>query len=138
MDSLINQEKNMIKRECNRFKVLGATLYYKKMPLFWGKEYYTESYYPVIDLSKGGLKFLCNNRLKPGESVMVKLSIPEIDEQPEIRGIVRWISRNREHSYRYQTGISFNSYGLRKKENPVHILSFLKSLESSHTATIEN
>jgi len=63
---------------------------------------------------------------------MIKLNIPETDEQPEIRGIVRWISRNREQSYRYQTGMSFNSYGHGKQENPVQILSFLQSIESSY------
>jgi Tfp pilus assembly protein PilZ len=121
----------MIKRECKRFNIPGTTLFYKKVPLFWGKEAYSNDYFPVLDISRGGLKFLCNDRIGPGESVIVKLNIPGTDEEPEIRAIVRWISRNREQSYRYQTGVSFNSYGTGKKENSIDILSLLKALESN-------
>jgi Tfp pilus assembly protein PilZ len=122
----------MIKRHCMRFNIPGTTLFYKKVPLFWGKKRYSDDYFPVLDMSRGGLKFLCNDRMGPGESVVVKLNIPGTDEQLEIKAIVRWISRNREESYRYQTGVSFNSYGTGKKDNPVDILSLLKTLESDH------
>jgi hypothetical protein len=119
----------MIKRHCKRFNIPGATLFYKKVPLFWGKKRYPDDYFPVLDISRGGLKFLCNDRISPGESVILKLNIPGIEAQPEIRAIVRWISRNREESYRYQTGVSFNSYGTGEKENPADLLSLLKALE---------
>jgi Tfp pilus assembly protein PilZ len=122
----------MVKRHCKRFNIPGTTLFYKKVPLFWGKKRYSDDYFPVLDLSRGGLKFLCNDRMGPGESVIVKLNIPGTDEQVEIKAIVRWISRNREESYRYQTGVSFNSYGTGKKDNPVNILSLLKALESDY------
>lgn len=122
----------MIKRHCKRFNIPGTTLFYKKVPLFWGKRRYSDDYFPVLDMSRGGLKFLCNDRMGPGESVIVKLTIPGADEQVEIKAVVRWISRNREESYRYQTGVSFNSYGSGKKDNSLSILSLLKTLESEH------
>jgi Tfp pilus assembly protein PilZ len=126
----------MIRRKCQRFNIPGTTLYYKKIPLFWGKKQYSEDYFPVLDISRGGLKFLCNDRIGPGESIVIKLNIPGSEAGVEIRAIVRWISRNREQSYRYQTGVSFNSYGTGKKDNPVDILSFLKALESAHQPTV--
>lgn len=122
----------MIKRECKRFNIPGTTLYYKKIPLFWGRKQYSDDYFPVLDISRGGLKFLCNDRIGPGESVVLKLNIPGTNLQPEIKAIVRWISRNREQSYRYQTGVSFNSYGIGKKDNPIDVLDFLTALETDH------
>lgn len=123
----------MKKRHCERFNIPGATLFYKKKPRLWGKEDYSDDYFPVLDISRGGLKFLSNDRISPGSEVTLKLVFPNLeDAQPEIQAVVRWISRNREESYRYQTGVSFNAYGPGKKENPEEILSLLKSLESGH------
>ena len=93
------------------------------------KHDYPDIYYPVPDFSCGGAKFLCNDRLKAGTPIIVKLVIPGFDESPELLSSVRWISKNREQSYQYQTGIAFNSYGNKKNENPVEILSFLKTIE---------
>ena len=80
-------------------------------------------------MSRGGAKFLCNERLKAGKSIIIKLNIPGIHQKPEILANVRWISKNPEPSYSYQTGIAFNSYGKGKNENSIAILALLKSLE---------
>ena len=119
----------MIKRQCERFSIPGTTLHYTKIPLFWGKKKYSDDYFPVLDISRGGLKFLSHDRIAPGSKVFLKLNIPGTDVQPELRAVVRWISRNREESYRYQMGVAFNAYGTGKKENPIEILSLIKSLE---------
>ena len=122
----------MEKRECIRFNIPGTTLFYKKTNKLGHSREYPDDYYPVLDLSRGGLRFLTNERPKIGLPVEVKISIPETDHQPEIKGIVRWVARNLEKSYRYQTGIMFNAYGKRKKDNPSEILSFFQSLEQEH------
>ena len=119
----------MKKRSCNRFSIPGTTLYYKKKPGLFMKQSYPDIYYPVSDLSCGGARFLCNDRLKAGTSIIVKLVIPGFDESPELLSSVRWISRNREPSYPYQTGIAFNQYGTNRAENSLETLSVLKSLE---------
>ena len=93
------------------------------------KSQYSDSYYPVLDFSRGGAKFVCNERFKAGKTIIIKLNIPGIDQPPELIAHVRWISKNREQSYKYQTGISFNSYGDRKNENPPEILALLKKME---------
>ncbi len=83
-----------------------------------------------MNLSRGGAKFVCHNRLKVGTGVSVLLEIPSIDRQIEINSTVRWVARNPEESYRYQVGISFSAYGKRKNENPIEILEILKKIEN--------
>lgn len=121
----------MEKRQCRRFKIPGAVLYYRKSPLFWGRGTYPDAYYPVLDISRGGLCFVTNDRIKVGLPVHIKIQIPGLDHPPEIQATVRWISRNREESYRYQTGVSFNAYGEGKKDNPAKILTLIKTLETN-------
>jgi hypothetical protein len=121
---------NLKKRNCKRFNIPGTTLHYKEKPFFFLAGKYSEDYYPVLNLSKGGAKFLCNHRLAPGTGITIKLDIPGSDQAPEILANIKWISKNPEQSYRYQTGISFNSYGERKNENSMGILSFLEGLEA--------
>lgn len=120
----------MKKRTCTRFHVPGATLTYKNKPAFLKKESYLPDNCPVLDLSPGGAKFLCSQRLEPGKDIVIKLNVPETDKEYEILATIRWISKNPEQSYRYQTGVSFRAYGSRKNNNPVQILSFLKELET--------
>jgi len=119
------------KRSCKRFTIPGTVLYYKNKPYFFGKGKYSDDYYPVINISKGGLSFLSNQRLKAGTSLIVKIIIPGISVESEIIAVVKWISKNHEQSYRYQTGLAFSSYGDRKNQNPKEILSFLENLEST-------
>jgi len=120
------------KRTCDRFSIPGTTLYYKHKPSLFKKPQYSEHYFPVINMSKGGAKFLSNERLRAGKSITIKITIPGKEESVEILADVRWISKNPEQSYRYQTGIAFNSYGVKKNENPVEILAFFESLEKTN------
>lgn len=117
------------KKRCSRFTIPGITLYYKDKPGLFIKHKYSDHYYPVLDMSKGGAKFLCNERLKAGKKIIVKINIPGIDQKSEILATIRWISRNPEQSYQYQVGIAFNPYGNKKDENPMEILTLLESLE---------
>ena len=119
----------MRKRSCKRFSVPGTTLYYKYKSSFLKKHEYSYHYFPVLNLSKGGANFLCNEKFKAGKTLIVKIVIPGVDQEPEILANVRWISKNHEKSYKYQTGIAFNMYGSKKDENPVGILTLFESLE---------
>jgi len=118
------------KRNCKRFNIPGITLHYREKLFFLFTGKFSADYYPVINLSRGGAKFLCHQRLTPGSRITVKLNIPEYDQVHEILASIRWISKNPEKSYRYQTGISFNSFGKRKNENSMEVLAFLEKLET--------
>jgi len=117
------------KRKCARFTIPGTTLYYKKKGFFSNRKKYSHNYFPVLDLSKGGASFLTNQRIKIGASIIVKLSIPGVDSPLEILSVIKWVSRNREESYIYQTGIAFNAYGEKKNQNSPKILEVLTNLE---------
>jgi len=123
------------KRNCKRFSIPGTIIYYKNKPRFFGHGKYTKDYYPVINMSKGGVNFLCDQRLAAGAQLIVKVSIPGTETEPEIIANVKWISKNPEQSYRYQTGIAFNSYGDGKNKNSRNILSLLESLERKSDKT---
>jgi hypothetical protein len=122
----------MEKRQRRRFSVPGTTLLFKKKAILWKKLEYSNDDYPVLGMSRGGLRFLSGDRIKVGLPIRVKLSIPGTGIQPEIDAVVCWSSRKGKEGDRYQTGVSFKSFGPGKKENPVEILSYIKTLESSH------
>ncbi len=84
-------------------------------------------------MSKGGASFLTDQRIKPGSILMVKLTIPDINSPIEIIGTTRWITKNREESYRFQMGISFNQYGEGRNQNRSEILDMFKELEKKYT-----
>ena len=121
----------MKKRNCRRFNIPGTTLYYREKPFLFFTGNYSADYYPVLNFSKGGAKFLCPQRLTPGRQITIKLNVPGTDQVPEILASIKWISKNPEQSYRYQIGIGFNSYGNGKNKNAVEILSLLEELEES-------
>ena len=81
-------------------------------------------------MSRGGLKFLSNHKISVGSDLTLKINIPGLEHPKEIKAVLRWVSRNKEQSYRYQNGVSFNPYGTGRDENPLEILNFLKALES--------
>jgi hypothetical protein len=120
------------KRSCIRFSVPGAILSYRKKPRFWRRNGFSEDRFPVVDLSRGGAKFLSDHRLKVGLEIDVRIHIPEVDETLEMSAMVRWVGRNPGTSYRFQTGIAFSPYGTRKRENAPEILDQLKQLESAY------
>ncbi len=124
----------MKKRNCKRFSVIGVTLYYRKKPLLWGRGEFTRDYFPVLDMSRGGLRFLSNHKISPSSALTLKVNFPGVDHPKEIKAVLRWVARNREESYRYQNGVSFNAYGNGKQENPLEILDLLKDLEKNKSA----
>jgi len=119
----------MKKRSCKRFSIPGTIIYFRDRPRFFSRSKYTNDYYPVINMSRGGVNFLSDQRLSIGAQLIVKLNTPKTPTGPEIIANVKWISKNKEHSYRYQTGIAFNSYGDGKNKNSWKILTFLENLE---------
>jgi len=51
-------EKGMERRLCQRFKIAGATVSYRRNKLFSSKAKVDEEFCPVLDLSRGGVRFL--------------------------------------------------------------------------------
>ena len=123
------KEQGLKKRNCTRFSITGLTLFYREKPRFWEKGEFTRDYFPVLDISRGGLRFLSNHKISVGSPLTLRVYFPGIDRPTEIKAVMRWISKNHEKSYKYQNGVSFNPYGKGKDENSVEVLDLLKTLE---------
>lgn len=118
----------MERRTCLRFIIPGATVYYREEGLiFPGK--YSEDYFPVYDISRGGLRFLNQNFMRVGAGVTLKVIIPQEEIPLVLKGKVSWISTNPGRSYKYQVGIQFAPYGRNKNDNSPEDLNRLISME---------
>jgi hypothetical protein len=123
------EDKGMERRACSRFEIPGATVSYKEKKLFFSKKEITEEYTPVLDLSRGGLRFLGQELLKNKRRVSLIISIPDEGIPLSLKGRVLWTSFNPGKSYKYQIGIQFDPYGEKKEQNSPEDLAKLITLE---------
>ena len=122
-------DKGIERRLCQRFKIPGATVSYRKERLFSSKTKIDEEFCPVLDLSRGGLRFLTQKPLKFKSKIRLQLSIPGERLPLDLKGRVRWSTFNAGKSYKYQAGVQFNPYGLEKDQNPPQVLTKIVGLE---------
>ncbi len=123
-------EATLEKRTCLRFRIPGATVSYKKdKPLIKKGADYIEEFCPVLDVSRGGIRFLSQEVLKYESKVALKISIPGETIPMTLKGKVRWYSPNPGKSYKYQIGIQFAPYGEKKDQNNPASLTKIIALE---------
>ena len=122
-------DKEVERRLCQRFTIPGATVSYRKEGLFSSKARTDEEFCPVLDLSRGGVRFLTQKPLKFKSRISIQLSIPGERVPLDLRGRVRWSTFNAGKSYKYQAGVQFNPYGLEKGQNVPQTLTKIVSLE---------
>ncbi len=127
-------EKGMERRLCQRFKIDGATVSYRRARLFSSKAKVDEEFCPVLDLSRGGVRFLTQKPLKFKSKVSVQLAIPGERASLDLKGRVRWSTFNAGQSYKFQAGVQFNPYGLEKDQNPPQTLTKIVGLEQKFSA----
>lgn len=127
-------DKRVERRTCERFLVPGAVVYWKKAHLvFSGK--FTEEYYPVFDVSRGGVRFLYHEAPEVGTAVELKIVIPGESEPFFLKGGVAWTSLNPGKSYKYQVGVQFAPFGEHRGQNSGETLERIISLEERFKAT---
>jgi Tfp pilus assembly protein PilZ len=122
-------EKGLERRLCQRFKISGATVSYRKEKLLSSKTKIDEEFCPVLDLSRGGVRFLTQKPLKFKSKVTLQLSIPGDRIPLSLKGRVRWSTFNAGKSYKYQAGVQFSPYGLEKNQNVPQALTKIVALE---------
>lgn len=105
------------RRTCIRFEIPGATLSYKKDKALLPETKYGEEFCPILDISRGGLRFLTQENLKINSNVTLKISLPGERVPLVMKGQVRWSAINAGKSYKYQIGVQFNPYGEKKGQN---------------------
>ncbi|OGD17707.1 MAG: hypothetical protein A2V76_02905 [Candidatus Aminicenantes bacterium RBG_16_63_14] len=128
-------DKGIERRLCQRFKIPGATVSYRKERLFSSKTKIDEEFCPVLDLSRGGLRFLTQKPLKFKSKIRLQLSIPGERLPLNLKGRVRWSTFNAGKSYKYQAGVQFNPYGLEKDQNVPQVLTTIVGLEQKFVGT---
>ncbi len=110
-------ENEIEKRSCLRFKIPGATVNYQKKSILFTKPGFIEEFCPVLDISRGGIRFLSQNALRPTTDVSLKISVPGEKIPFTMKGVVKWSSLSEGKSYKYQVGVQFNPYGEKKDQN---------------------
>ena len=129
--------KGIERRSCLRFEIPGATVSYKKKSLLPSKEDYAEEFCPILDISRGGIRFLTQKPLKIDSNIILKISIPGEKIPLVQKGRVRWSSLNVGKSYKYQIGVQFNVYGEKKDQNLVSNLTKIIALEQKFASKEE-
>jgi len=122
-------DTGMEKRNCVRFKIPGATVSYKTGNVLPSDEIFDEEFCPVLDISRGGILFVCQNKLEPETKLHMKISIPGERTPLQFKGTIRRVLPNPGKSYKYQTGIQFFPYGEKKDQNYLGNLVKIISLE---------
>ena len=103
------EDNGIEQRTCIRFSIPGATISYQF------KEH-VEEFSPLVDISRGGLKFMGKKPPEIHAEVTLNLSIPGERVPLTMHGKVRWISYV-EDKDQYFIGVQFNPYGEKDKEN---------------------
>lgn len=116
------------RRACERFVIPWATASYK-VEGFISSGHFTEDLFPVVDISRGGLRLLTNSLLKVEARVTLMILIPGDAVALDLRGKVNWVAPNLEKSFKYQVGIQFAPYGENKGENSLEVFKRLKAIE---------
>jgi len=121
--------KGINRRAYKRIKIEGATVTYKEGRFFFSKKQYVEEFYPVVEISRGGVRFLGKKLFTISSQVSLKISLPEEPSPLVLRGKVRWTSLNPALSYKYQIGIQFDPFAWKKGCNHPEILEKIMKLE---------
>ncbi len=126
--------KGIDRRAYKRIKIKGATVTYKEGRFFFSKKQYVEEFYPVVEISRGGVRFLGKKLFTISSQVSLKISLPEEPSPLILRGQIRWTSLNPAMSYKYQIGIQFDPFALKKGCNHPEILEKIMKLEQKFLA----
>lgn len=126
--------KRINRRAYKRIKIEGATITYKEGRFFFSKKQYVEEFYPVVEISRGGVRFLGKKLFTISSQVSLKISLPEEPSPLILRGRIRWTSLNPAMSYKYQIGIQFDPFAWKKGCNHPEVLEKIMKLEQKFIA----
>lgn len=103
------------RKRFKRLKIPGAMVNFSQRHF---KRRYSEEFCPVVDLSRGGIRFLCRDIVS---TIVTKISlqiyIPGESFYLNLKGRIKWTSLNPTENYKYQIGVQFNPFGENKEHN---------------------
>jgi hypothetical protein len=130
-------DSSLEKRICVRFQIPGAEVKYKKEPTFFKKTDFTAESLPLIDISRGGIRFFDHEIPKFDTRLTIQLFLPDERGPLVLAGIVRWFSPNPDARYKYQIGVQLLPYGESRDHNPSEILKKIIALEEKYLSELE-
>lgn len=101
---------------------------YKTIGLFRQKKYINTI--RLYNISKGGLSFACDEELKKGKTIILKLFIPG-EEPLELLAKVCW-QRDSSDGYSLATGAAYLPFGKGPNMNPTETLDRLRALDKKY------
>ena len=117
------------RRAYKRIKTLGVTVSYKQEKFFSSKKQYAEELNAVVDISRGGMRFMGHKLFTAAGNILLKIFMPEENSPLILRGRVRWTSLNPATIFKSQVGVQFNPFGMKKGNNHPEILEKIIELE---------
>ncbi len=115
------ENKEAEKRTCIRFAIPGAAVSYEF-------KNHVEEFSPLVDISRGGAKFLGKNPLDINADITLKISVPGERIPLTLHGKIRRIFII-EGKDQYEVGVQFNPYGEKERQNYPGNLVKIISLE---------
>ena len=83
-------EEGLEKRGCVRFRIPGATAAYKKeKSLFHRNPDYGGEFLPILDISRGGIRFLSNENIALDTKLHLRVQVPGDQSPLQIDGVVQ-------------------------------------------------
>ena len=111
-------EEGLEKRTCARFRIPGATIAFRReKSLFKHGSKYGGEFLPVLDISRGGIRFLSTENLPLDTRLHLSIQVPGDPSPLKMDGLVRWAAPNIGQSFKYQLGVQFAPYGDKKGMN---------------------
>lgn len=125
--------KRIERRACSRFTVPGASVAFSRRRWFGKRS--VESDCALLDLSRGGARFLASERLSTGAQVDLEIELCDEPQPLLLSGRVRWSWLH--PSGRFEVGVQFEPYGEQPGANAPVELHRIAVLEALHCA-VEN
>lgn len=122
------------RRAYKRIKTPGVTVSYKQEKFFSSKKQYVEEQHPVVEISRGGMRFLGNKLCTTAGKISLKIFIPAENSPLILKGRVRWTSLNPTMIYKCQIGVQFNPFGKKKGHNHPEMLEKIIEIEKKFLA----
>jgi len=111
-----------------RFQVPGAVVSYRtktKNPFVKTGE----DHCPVLDISRGGLLFICQTWLEIDTKILLELTLPGEKEKFSLKADVLWLTPREQEPETYEARVRFFPYGKKRKQNSPEALIKIISLE---------
>lgn len=79
--------------------------------------FHTSIFYPIFDISRGGMAFLCDSPLKPGRKISLFLKCVGEKEELRLEGEVVYALAGEIGGYPYRLGVRFSAFDAKQGGN---------------------